>query len=79
MLYTDGTVAWLYRGSGLADALVRGSYWNGGDCETKQLCKAGSIRLSGDGRYLRWWNFFDWYEYSLLDGTQRKVKDGKFP
>lgn len=78
VLYKDGAVAWLYRGEGLDDALVRGNYWNKSDCETKGLCHAGSIRLSPDGRHLRWWNFFKWYDYSLLEGTQRTVDDGKF-
>jgi hypothetical protein len=78
VLYEGGTVAWLYRGSDLADALVRGYYEKHGDCETKGLCVAGLIRLSPEGRYLRWWNSFTWYEYSIVEGTRRKVDDDKF-
>jgi hypothetical protein len=78
VLYEDGTVAWLYRGNDLDDALVRGRYHSKGDCEGKGLCKAANIRLSPDGRYLRWRTFFARYEYSLLEGTQRTVDDDKF-
>ena len=78
MLYEGGTVAWLYRGNDLADALVRRSYRSKGDCEGKGLCQAASIRLSPDGRYLRWRDFFARYEYSIVEGTRRKVDDNEF-
>ena len=78
VLYADGALAWLYRGSGFDDAIVRGYYQNSRDCETKGLCHAGHIRLSPDGRHLRWSDFFKRYDYSLLDGIQRTVDDGKF-
>jgi hypothetical protein len=73
VLYADGTVAWLFRGFDLNDALVRGEYRGWGDSEVKGLHRAHLVRTKSDGRFIRYGVMFSNYEYSLEEGVVREV------
>ena len=72
VVYEDsGHVAWLWRGAGFDDAIARGAYYNSSTVEEKGLGGAKGLKLSPDGRTVRFSAVFSTYVYDVQEGVLR--------